>query len=172
MYGCTSYEYTDVLVAREMEKDYFGPYLITKIFRYGPFFGSNRSQRESKCGLKQEFFHLFSWLFMYTNSWGYFVTPKIGQLFYFCWLSATPETHFYVKNGHFWAILGPENGQNMVKPYFLAHWPNPQPDAPTISRDEIIWMKNKKMAAKNASSSLNQTPPYVYHQHQLYSLFG
>ena len=41
--------YTNVLVAREMEKDYFGPYLVTEIFRYGPFLGSNRSQRESKC---------------------------------------------------------------------------------------------------------------------------
>ena len=39
MYGSTSYEYTDVLVARETEKDYFGPYLVTEIFRYGAFLG-------------------------------------------------------------------------------------------------------------------------------------
>ena len=51
MYGSTSFEYTDVSVAREMEKDYFGPYLVTEIFRYCPFLGSKRSQRESKCGL-------------------------------------------------------------------------------------------------------------------------
>ena len=39
MYGSNSYEYTDVLVAREMEKDYFRQYLVTEIFRYGPFWG-------------------------------------------------------------------------------------------------------------------------------------
>ena len=83
MYGSTSYEYTDVLVAREMEKDYFGPYLVTEIFRYGPFLGSNRSQRESKCGLKQGFSLIFLIIHVY-HFMGYFVTPKIGQLFYFC----------------------------------------------------------------------------------------
>ena len=65
MYGSTSYEYTDVLVAREMEKDYFGPYLVTEIFRYGPFLGSNRSQRESKCGLKQGFSLIFMIIHVY-----------------------------------------------------------------------------------------------------------
>ena len=67
MYGSTSYEYTDVLVAREMEKDYFGPYLVTEIFRYGPFLGSNRSQRESKCGLKQGIFIYFLDYFIFVD---------------------------------------------------------------------------------------------------------
>ena len=79
MYGSNSYEYTDVLVAREMEKDYFGPYLVTELFRYDLFWGSNRLQRESK----NQGFYLFSWLFLCTNSWGILSHQKSDNFFIF-----------------------------------------------------------------------------------------
>ena len=82
MYGSTSYEYTDVLVAREMEKDYFGPYLVTEIFRYGPFLGSNRSQRESKCGLKQGFSLIFLIIHV-CQFMGYLSHQKLDNYFIF-----------------------------------------------------------------------------------------
>ena len=78
MYGSTSYEYTDVLVAREMERDYFGPYLVTEIFRYCPFWGSNRSQRKSRYGLKQGVF-----IYFLDYSWGILSHQKLDHYFIF-----------------------------------------------------------------------------------------
>ena len=89
---------------------------------------------------------------------GYFITPKIGQLFHFCSSRMTPETHLYAKNGHFLGHFRAENGQKMAKSYFFTHWPNPSPDAPTISRDQVIWIKNLKMGAEKASWSPVLTP--------------
>ena len=84
MYGSTSYEYTDVLVAREMEKDYFGSYFVTEIFRYGHFLGSNRSQRESKCGLKQGFSFIFLIIDVYQFMGVFCHTKNWTTFFYFC----------------------------------------------------------------------------------------
>ena len=45
---------------------------------------------------------------------------------------------FYARGRFMKYSMSAENGQNMFKPHSLPHWPNPQPDAPTISRDEVI----------------------------------
>ena len=48
-----------------------------------------------------------------------------------------------------------------VKLYML----NCQPNAPTISKNQVIWVNNKRMRAKKASWSLNSTPPYFQNFH-------
>ena len=77
--------------------------------------------------------------------------PQNSGIYVVCWGIIIPLNPFICQKWPFLDHFRAENGQKMAKSYFFTHWPNPSPDAPTLSRDQVIRMQNKKMGVKKAS---------------------